>query len=219
MAPIFVGALRHPFSPTLSAAELRPVLGRSLTPSLSRRWLRQADRSGTLLLSVALGRQFTHERLLAESAIRTFIAGLEPILEARRLGALLFRFPPDFRFCKANRDHLIVLRRAFHRFFPVAELPHESWEASEARAVLIDHQIGLVSTDLSVTSNNAYVRFSGRTDFDWLGRRAERAAAFSDRVILMADTQETAIGFLRRWPRLGSPDTNQRGFNFDRAVA
>jgi hypothetical protein len=128
------------------------------------------------------------------------------------------RFSSEFRFCRENRDHLIALRRAFRRYPIVAEVPHPSWEAGEARAVLIDYHLGLVSPDLVLTSGIGYARIGRNDDGEALLRRAEKAGRFADRIFLIAhSTAEAASLRSRMAPESVTPA--QPGFDFTRAVA
>ena len=64
---------------------------------------------------------------VTQSDIDDFRSGIEPLVEAGRLGALLAQFPPSFKDSPATRDYLAQLLRAF-RDYPIAvELRHRSW--------------------------------------------------------------------------------------------
>ena len=64
---------------------------------------------------------------VTQSDIDDFRSGIEPLVEAGRLGALLAQFPPSFKDSPAARDYLAQLLRAF-RDYPIAvELRHRSW--------------------------------------------------------------------------------------------
>jgi uncharacterized protein YecE (DUF72 family) len=64
---------------------------------------------------------------VTQSDIDDFRTGIDPLVEAGRLGALLAQFPPSFKDSPATRDYLAQLLRAF-RDYPIAvELRHRSW--------------------------------------------------------------------------------------------
>ncbi len=140
---------------------------------------------------VRLGRQFTEQRLMAPSAIAVFKEGLWPLLRARKLAALLLRFPADFAFQRANRDHLLALRRAFHEFPLVMELPHESWLEDEAQAVLIDHRVAFANGPATarLTNGLGFIRVQSRADLE----RVRRVARFADRTLMIASSPELAL--------------------------
>ena len=154
-----------------------------LRPELSRLWLIRVSRHPEFLFTAVLGRQFTYDRALDPYAIREFKDGLWPLSNARKLGALLMRFPWSFRFTKENRNFLIELRRSFHEFPLVAEMRHSSWMLDEALGTLMDYRIGFcnldqprniraTAPDAIITSPVSYVRLLGRKGEDWTDAEA-----------------------------------------------
>ncbi len=147
-------------------------------PEVARLWLRQVAHNTQFKFTARLHRRFTHDRLLVESEVAEFAAGLRPLRDAGRLGALLMQFPWSYRFTAENRDHLIRLRRAFHPFPLVAEMRHESWATEEALGTFIDYHIGFANIDQPehvkampatsfLTSAVGYVRLLGRDTANW----------------------------------------------------
>jgi uncharacterized protein YecE (DUF72 family) len=68
--------------------------------------------------------------LLAEvthSDIDEYRAGIEPLVGAGRLGALLAQFPASFKDAPQTRDYLAQLLRAFADYPVAVELRHRSW--------------------------------------------------------------------------------------------
>ena len=139
---------------------------------------------------VRLGRQFTEQRLMATTAVAVFKEGLWPLLRARKLAALLLRFPPDFAFQRANRDHLLALRRAFHEFPLVVEAPHESWLEDEAQAVLIDHRMAFANGGgtARLTNGLGFIRAADLTALPAI----RRVSRFADRTLVVAQSPELA---------------------------
>ncbi len=102
-----------------------------------------------------------------------FREGLMPLVEKRRLGALLLEFPSTFRFNPMSRARLVQLRREFAGLPLVGEFRHSSWMCEEALGTLIDHQIGFCNLDQPehsrampptaiLTATVGYVRLRGR---------------------------------------------------------
>jgi len=56
-----------------------------------------------------------------------FRAGIDPIVQAGKMGALLAQFPPSFKDAPATRDYLAWLMRAFSGHPVAVELRHKSW--------------------------------------------------------------------------------------------
>ena len=99
--------------------------------------------------SLKLYQKFTHPKMFREAALRTapgsegtllallatvtqsdiddFRAGIDPIVRAGKLGALLAQFPPSFKSTPASRDYLAQLLRAFGDYPIAVELRHRSW--------------------------------------------------------------------------------------------
>lgn len=64
---------------------------------------------------------------VTQSDIDEFRAGIAPLAEAGRLGALLAQFPPSFKDTPAARDYLAQVLRAFGDYPVAVELRHRSW--------------------------------------------------------------------------------------------
>jgi uncharacterized protein YecE (DUF72 family) len=116
-------------------------------PAVTRAW---SERTPTgFEFSLKLYQKFTHPKMFRDAALKTapgsegslldtlaqvtqsdiddFRAGIDPLTEAGKLGALLAQFPPSFKDTARSRDYLAHLLRAF-RGYPIAvELRHKSW--------------------------------------------------------------------------------------------
>ena len=115
------------------------------------------------------------------------VAALAPLKGARKLGFVLFQFPPWFSCKNANRDYLLYCRE-FMAGLPIAvEFRHGSWltrrHAEETFAFLREHRITYVTCDepqygnLStapfhpeLTTCMAYLRLHGRNAETWRQR-------------------------------------------------
>ena len=114
-----------------------------------------------------------------------FLSALDPLVEAGKLGALLFQFPPWFTIRRDNKRYLLEVTRRCAPLRPVFEFRHASWfdgdNAEETLAFLREHQLAYVSVDmpqghrssvppvLAATSDLAVVRFHGHSD-KWTSR-------------------------------------------------
>ena len=116
-------------------------------PEVTRTWV-ERTRPG-FDFSVKLYQKFTHPRMFKDAALKRapgaegplldllaevtqsdideFRAGIEPLAEGNRLGALLAQFPPSFKDSPASRDYLAQLLRAFGGYPIAVELRHRSW--------------------------------------------------------------------------------------------
>ncbi len=72
---------------------------------------------------------------VTQSDIDDFRAGIDPLAEAGRLGALLAQFPARFKDSPAARDYLAQLLRAFADYPVAVELRHRSWSDAVGETV------------------------------------------------------------------------------------
>jgi uncharacterized protein YecE (DUF72 family) len=99
--------------------------------------------------SLKLYQKFTHPKMFREAALKSapgsegplldllaqvtqsdiddFRAGIDPLVSAGKLGALLAQFPPSFKDAPASRAYLAQLLRAFGDYPVAVELRHRSW--------------------------------------------------------------------------------------------
>ena len=161
----------------VNLAEIDQTFEEALKPEIARLYVKKVERNPDFLFTALLGRRFTYDRLLAPGTVEEWKQGLMPVLQARRLGAVVMQFPWAFRFTEENRQFLIQLRRAFHEFPLAAEMRHESWMRDEAVTTLVNYRIGLVNLDQPayframppaalLTSGVAVVRLHGRRNPD-----------------------------------------------------
>ena len=124
-------------------------------------------------------KEMTHERAGFDEAVRPFVDGVRPLVEAGQLGGLLAQFPNAFKPSDEHRDHL---RRLADALLPVAplnvEFRHAGWYYEATFALLRDLGLGFVNVDLPQTSTLppasgretsaiAYFRFHGRNRAMW----------------------------------------------------
>ncbi|MFJ8828718.1 DUF72 domain-containing protein [Micromonospora aurantiaca] len=109
-----------------------------------------------------------------------FLSALDPLVEAGKLGALLFQFPPWFTIKRANKQYLLEVARRCAPLRPVVEFRHASWfdgdNAEETLGFLREHDLPFVCVDmpqghkssvppvLAATADLAVVRFHGHSD-------------------------------------------------------
>jgi uncharacterized protein YecE (DUF72 family) len=99
--------------------------------------------------SLKLYQKFTHPKMFREAALKRvpdgegplldllaevtqsdiddYRTGIDPLVSAGRLGALLAQFPASFKDTPATRDYLAQLLRAFSHYPVAVELRHRSW--------------------------------------------------------------------------------------------
>lgn len=109
-----------------------------------------------------------------------FLSALDPLVNAGKLGAILFQFPPWFVIKHANKQYLTEVAKRCAPLRAVIELRHESWFHGDNQTETLDflrkHNLPFVSVDmpqghkssippvLEATSDLAMVRFHGHSD-------------------------------------------------------
>ena len=115
-----------------------------------------------------------------EQVWERFLSALQPLVDAGKLGALLFQFPPWFTIRRANKQYLLEVERRVRPLRAVYELRHSSWfdgdNRDETLEFLREHELPYVSVDmpqghkssvpplLAATADLAVVRFHGHSE-------------------------------------------------------
>jgi uncharacterized protein YecE (DUF72 family) len=160
-------------------AEINSSFYHPPAPETARSWLRRIAHNPKFVFTAKLYRAFTHERgRTTADDERTFRAGVDPLLEAEKLGALLMQFPWSFKNDREERVYLEQLAQRFKDYPLVVELRHESWDDPRILQTLEDLGVGLCDIDqpqfadsikpaAEVTSPIGYVRLHGRNYQNW----------------------------------------------------
>jgi uncharacterized protein YecE (DUF72 family) len=109
-----------------------------------------------------------------------FLSALDPLVEAGKLGALLFQFPPWFTIRRSNKQFLLEIEHRCRPLRPVFEFRNASWfdgdNREETLGFLREHRLPFVGVDmpqghrssvppvLAATADLAVVRFHGHSD-------------------------------------------------------
>jgi len=156
----------------------------------AERWARLVAELPDFRFTVKLLQRFTHEpwrdldEPLEDTAGR-FLAGIDPLRRAGRVGALLAQFPHTFRRTPETRARLAGIRELFGDLPIVLELRHASWFTSEVLARIADSGCSLAHIDLPESPDHppvdfapvgplAYLRLHGRNREAWFDPRAGR---------------------------------------------
>lgn len=184
------------YASTLSMVEVNATFYRAVRPETFASWAAQTP--DDFRFSVKINRAITHAaRLSAQAKLEQ---ALEPMMSlAAKLAAVLIQLPPTLAF-DPERDRAFLDRlRALYAGMVAWEPRHPSWEGAEASALLAEHGIVLVRTeipepDAAHTAGGTYVRLHGTprryysayspTDLaalaDWLGAAASPAIVIFD---------------------------------------
>jgi uncharacterized protein YecE (DUF72 family) len=170
-----------------NAIEINSTFYRPATAKVARNWVERVADHDQFRFTAKLWRRFTHERGTAwtRDEVDAARAGLDPLAEAGKLGALLLQFPWSFRNTESNREWLRDLVRAFHGYPLVVEVRHISFNEPEFYAELAANRIGIVNLDQPMFRNSlppsaratsplGYIRVHGRNYKDWFRKTAGR---------------------------------------------
>lgn len=152
-------------------------------PESARDWLAQVSDNKAFKFSAKLLHTFTHERNPTVDDERDVKAGLAPILEAHRLGALLLQFPWSFKNTPENVQYVVQLQKRFADYPLVLEVRHSSWIEDAFLNLLAELGIGLCNIDQPLfhrsvkpaahtTSAVGYIRLHGRNYQNWFSAKA-----------------------------------------------
>jgi len=153
-------------------------------PASAKKWIESVSHNPAFRFTAKLFHSFTHERKPAPNDESDFKAGIAPLAEAGRLGALLIQFPWSFKNSAADVDYLAGLHKRFREFPLVVEVRHSSWMKDEMLDLLAELGIGICNIDqplfgrsvkpaAHVTSAIGYVRLHGRNYQSWFSKTAD----------------------------------------------
>jgi uncharacterized protein YecE (DUF72 family) len=125
------------------------------------------------------------EPAVANQAWDRFLAALEPLRQAGKLGAILFQFPQWFPISRANKNYILSCADRITPRRPCIEFRNRTWMTSdnqqETLSFLADHGLPYVGVDmpqgypssvppvLAATSDLAVVRMHGHSD-NWASK-------------------------------------------------
>lgn len=192
--------------------EVNSSFYRPPSPRAATSWLQRTPED--FEFTFKLYQRFTHERDRPWSAdeVAEYQRGIEPILEAGRLGAVLVQFPWSFQADEDAFRHLEAIKGDFGQLPLVVEMRHVSWMAEEALKVIRDNGFGFANIDQPasrsglppmslVTSPVGYVRLHGRNRQAWFDAKADRDARYD--YLYREDELAEWIGRIRRKPLTG----------------
>jgi len=158
--------------------EINTSFYQPLRPETCRRWIERVSPNPNFLFTAKLWQRFTHETGASAEDERVFRAGIDPLAEAGRLGALLMQFPFSFHNTAENRARLEGLIRDFAAYPLVVEVRHSTWNEGAFFHLLHERGVGFCNIDQPVigrslkpsgrvTAPVGYIRLHGRRYDTW----------------------------------------------------
>ena len=172
--------------------EINSTFYRPARPDVTPRWVRRVAHNPDFAFTVKLWRRFTHERDEAwtQGEVDAVRAGLDPLAERDRLGAVLIQFPWSFKAAGRSLEWLSDVVSTFQGYRLVVEVRHASWNRPEFHRWLNERGVGFVNIDQPLFSRSigpsaeasgrvGYVRLHGRNYEDWFREGAGRDARYN----------------------------------------
>jgi uncharacterized protein YecE (DUF72 family) len=175
------------YSRYFNTVEVNSTFYRPPDPIMTKRWARLVPAG--FLFTVKLWQKFSHPRMFEAATgneavislkdIQLFQNGIEPLVGAGKLGAILAQFPSSFKNTSNNVQFLNAIIRYFSRYQLVVELRHNSWSDDQNTFVLLKTNnvcwvqidepqfTSSIARQLPLTSDIAYFRYHGRNAEMW----------------------------------------------------
>ena len=167
--------------------EINSSFYRPPAAATARSWAKRTADCPAFKFTAKLHRTFTHERGKATDAdANAYRDGIDPLMDAGKLGAVLLQFPWSFRNDGAGFDYLFSLIDRFKDYPLVVEVRHSSWNTAEVYDSLADRGVGFCNIDQPLfarsikpsartTSSLGYVRLHGRNYQNWFAENKSPA--------------------------------------------
>ena len=147
------------YAQIFNTCEINTTFYRPPSPKIARTW---ADKTpDDFSFAVKLWQKFTHPMKISrnksadkwetasQSDFDEFRAGILPLAEAGKLGALLLQYPAGFQCSAENLEKVESTLRWFYDYPKVVELRHKSWSEknSEIKRLLLENRASGVLID------------------------------------------------------------------------
>ena len=175
----------------LDVVEINATFYRPVRPRIAEAWLERVAPHPGFRFTAKTHRSLTHETWDDPAAVvQPTLAGLLPLRDAGRLGALLVQFPQSFHQTQTNSTRLGRLLDALSGWPVVVEFRHVSWDDDRAAARMHEWGAGWCVVDQPrilgstapprprVTASIAYLRLHGRNEASWFDPAAGRDARY-----------------------------------------
>ena len=182
------------------------------------------DGGPKLRFSIKAHRTLTNEinPNLWEGEAKTYLTAIEPLIEAGRLDAVLFKFPYSFQYSPDNRKYLDRVLKTFKDVPTAVEFRKSDWYTGKVIEGMKSRNVPLVSLDMPdlpklppqmevVTAPIAYIRMHGRNRDEWWGNDDHKRydylytdseiKAFVCRIQLIAEQAQRVLVYFNNHPK------------------
>ena len=115
------------YSRYFNTVEINSTFYRPVAPKTAESWAKRTP--ADFEFTVKAWQEFTHKKgEWTEGQVEEFKQGIQPLIEAKKLGCILFQFPASFKHTPEMMDRLKELLEWFDGQPKAIELRHRSWE-------------------------------------------------------------------------------------------
>jgi uncharacterized protein YecE (DUF72 family) len=115
------------YSKYFNAVEINSTFYRPCAPKTAESWAKRTP--ADFEFTVKAWQQFTHKKgEWTREEIEEFKQGILPLVDANKLGCILFQFPASFKYTPEDHDRLKSLLDLFEGLPKAVELRHASWD-------------------------------------------------------------------------------------------
>lgn len=170
----------------VDTVEINSTFYRPANAFMGSAWVRKVAHNPNFLFTAKLWNRFTHDRSrYSTDDVELYLQGIDPLMEAGKLGALLFQFPWSFKKSKDSFDYLNTLFQTFANYPIVLEVRHQSWEDEAFYEFLDKADISIAAIDQPVigksialkplqTGSIGYIRLHGRNYKHWFSKESQK---------------------------------------------
>ncbi len=163
------------YSQYFNTVEINSTFYRPCAPKTAESWVKRTPDDFEFTLKA--WQQFTHKKeAWLPGDVEEFKKGIAPLVEAKKLGCILFQFPASFQRTAESIERLKALLGVFDEFDKAVELRHRSWgdnlqvlEQFDTVLAFIDEPKfrDSIRQDLGSSQSILYLRFHGRNAEKW----------------------------------------------------
>jgi uncharacterized protein YecE (DUF72 family) len=192
----------------INIVEINSTFYRPPAIHISLSWVKKLPSDADFHFAVKLHQIFTHQRKdFTSRDADSFKLGIEPIVAAGRLAALLLQFPWSYANTTAHTNYLFELFRLFSGYPLALEVRHASWNNPNFFKLLREQRVSFCNIDQPVIGQSlepsaivtnpdfSYVRLHGRNYRDWFREDAGRDARYN--YLYAKDELEEWIGRIK----------------------
>ena len=203
----------------VNTVEINSTFYRPANPYMARAWVRKVAHNPDFKFTAKLWQRFTHDRSpYSQEEIDQVRQGMDPLMEAGLLGAVLIQFPWSFKNSEAGREWLSGLVKTFQPYPLVVEVRHLSWDNPAFYGMLDSLQTGFAAIDQPVIGRSmafkpvrtgpvGYVRMHGRNYRNWFPKKGEKQPGFARYDYLYSEEEIKIISKTVRTVSEGAKET------------